>query len=107
MGARCPRWWAKGGSSQWPDDDTRPSRSSASFAKPTGIGEGKDLAEVARHLEVSEQTYLRWRNQFGGMKADDAKRLRELERENSASSASWPTRSWRSMRSERSAGTLL
>jgi hypothetical protein len=33
-------------------------------------------------LEVSEQTYHRWRNQFGGMKADDAKRLKELEREN-------------------------
>jgi len=38
--------------------------------------------DVARHLEVSEQTYHRWRNQFGGMKADDAKRLRELERQN-------------------------
>ena len=37
---------------------------------------------MARHLEVSEQTYHRWRNQYGGMKADDAKRLRELEREN-------------------------
>ncbi len=48
------------------------------------LAEGKDLAEVARHLEVSEQTYHRWRNQFGGMKADDAKRLRELERENPA-----------------------
>jgi hypothetical protein len=46
------------------------------------VGEGADVAEVARHLEVSEQTYHRWRNQFGGMKADDAKRLRELEREN-------------------------
>jgi putative transposase len=31
---------------------------------------------------VSENTYHRWRNQFGGMKADDVKRLRELEREN-------------------------
>ncbi len=46
------------------------------------LGEGADVAEVARHLEVSEQTYHRWRNQFGGMKADDARRLRELEREN-------------------------
>ena len=46
------------------------------------LGEGAEVAEVARHLEVSEQTYHRWRNQFGGMKADDAKRLRELEREN-------------------------
>jgi putative transposase len=48
------------------------------------LGEGADVAEVARHLEVSEQTYHRWRNQYGGMKADDAKRLRELERENAA-----------------------
>ncbi len=47
------------------------------------LSEGADVAAVARHLEVSEQTYHRWRNQFGGMKADDAKRLRELERENS------------------------
>ncbi len=40
------------------------------------------MDDVARQLEVSEQTYHRWRNQFGGMKADDAKRLKELEREN-------------------------
>ncbi len=47
------------------------------------LGEGAEIADVARHLEVSEATYQRWRNQFGGMKADDAKRLKELERENS------------------------
>jgi transposase-like protein len=46
------------------------------------LAEGAEVADVARHLEVSEQTYHRWRNQFGGMKAEDAKRLRELEREN-------------------------
>lgn len=46
------------------------------------VGEGRDVAEVARHLEVSEQTYHRWRNQFGGMKADDVRRLKELEVEN-------------------------
>jgi putative transposase len=45
------------------------------------LAEGAEIADVARHLEVSEQTYHRWRNQFGGMKADDAKRLRELGRE--------------------------
>lgn len=45
-------------------------------------GEGKTIPEVAKHLEVSEQTFHRWRNQYGGMKADDAKRLKELEREN-------------------------
>jgi transposase-like protein len=37
------------------------------------------VGAVARHLEVSEQTYHRWRNQFGGKKADDVKRLKELE----------------------------
>ena len=46
------------------------------------LGGGAELADVARHLEVSEQTYHRWRNQFGGMKVDDAKRLKDLEREN-------------------------
>ncbi len=46
------------------------------------LAEGKTTVAVARHLEVSENTYHRWRNQFGGMKADDAKRLKELEREN-------------------------
>jgi putative transposase len=46
------------------------------------LGEGKDVADVCRELQVSEQTYYRWRNQFGGLKADDAKRLKELEREN-------------------------
>jgi putative transposase len=46
------------------------------------LGEGRTVAEAARALEISENTYHRWRNQYGGMKADDAKRLRELEREN-------------------------
>ena len=45
--------------------------------------EGKDVADVCRELQVSEQTYYRWRNQFGGLKAEDAKRLKDLERENS------------------------
>jgi putative transposase len=46
------------------------------------LGEGIELPEVFKQLEVSEQTYYRWRNQFGGMKADDVKRLKELEAEN-------------------------
>src|SRR5271157_5349627 len=46
------------------------------------LAQGKTIEEVARHLEISEQTFHRWRNQYGGMKADDAKRLKELEREN-------------------------
>ena len=46
------------------------------------LGEGKDLAAVSKALEVSEATFHRWRAQYGGMKADDVKRLKELEREN-------------------------
>ncbi len=46
------------------------------------LGEGKTIPEAAKELEISEQTFHRWRAQYGGMKADDAKRLKELEREN-------------------------
>jgi putative transposase len=46
------------------------------------LNEGADVAAVARHLQVTEATYHRWRNQYGGMKADDAKKLKELEKEN-------------------------
>jgi putative transposase len=46
------------------------------------LNEGRDLTEVLRHLEVSESSWNRWRNQYGGMKANEAKRLRELESEN-------------------------
>lgn len=46
------------------------------------LGEGKTTAEAAKALGVSEQTFHRWRNQYGGMKADDVKRLKELEKEN-------------------------
>jgi len=48
------------------------------------LGEGRSVAEVAKALEVSEVTFHRWRAQYGGMKADDAKRLKELEKENGA-----------------------
>ena len=46
------------------------------------LGEGKTIPEAAKALEVSEQTFHRWRAQYGGMKADNAKRLKELAREN-------------------------
>jgi putative transposase len=39
------------------------------------LNESKDITEVLRHLEVSESTWNRWRNQYGGMKADGAKRF--------------------------------
>src|SRR6059058_4386138 len=44
------------------------------------LGEGQEVAVVAKQLEVSEQTLHRWRLQYGGLKADDAKRLKELVR---------------------------
>ena len=46
------------------------------------LAEGQEVPDVCRELQVSEQTYYRWRNQFGGLKANDAKRLKDLEREN-------------------------
>lgn len=46
------------------------------------LSEGQQLAEVLRHLEITEATFNRWRSQYGGMKADEAKRLKSLEVEN-------------------------
>jgi putative transposase len=46
------------------------------------LGEGTPLAEVSQHLEVTEATYYRWRTQNGGLKADDAKQLKNLDKEN-------------------------
>ena len=46
------------------------------------LNAGNDVAEVCRQLEITESTWHRWRNQDGGMKANDAKRLKELENEN-------------------------
>jgi hypothetical protein len=46
------------------------------------LNAGKDLAVVLQALEVSEATYERWRNRYGGMKSEEAKRLKELEEEN-------------------------
>ena len=48
------------------------------------LAEGKEVADVYRELQVAEPTLYRWRNQFGGLKADDVKRLKDLERENAA-----------------------
>ena len=46
------------------------------------LNAGQDLAVVLQTLEVSESTYERWRRQYGGMKSEEAKRLKELEEEN-------------------------
>jgi putative transposase len=46
------------------------------------LSAGKTIGQVAQALAISEQTFHRWRNQYGGMKAEEAKRLKELEAEN-------------------------
>ena len=46
------------------------------------LNAGKDLSAVLQVLEVSESAYERWRNQYGGMKAEEAVRLKRLEEEN-------------------------
>ena len=47
------------------------------------VSEGKTIIEAARHLGVSEQTYYRWRKEYGGMEVAQVHRLKELEQENS------------------------
>lgn len=45
-------------------------------------GQGRTIAEAVRQEEITEQTYYRWRKQYGGMNTDDAKKLKLLEKEN-------------------------
>ena len=47
------------------------------------IGQGQTIAQVTKQSGVTEQTYFRWRKSHGGLRIDQAKRLRELEAENS------------------------
>jgi len=46
------------------------------------LGQGSTVGEVSRKLGVTEQTYYRWRREYGGMRLDQARRLKELEKEN-------------------------
>jgi len=48
----------------------------------TLLSGGATLADAAKRLGVSEMTLIRWRNAYGGLKAQDMKKLKELEREN-------------------------
>ena len=45
-------------------------------------GQGKTIGEAVRQADISEQTYYRWRKEYGGMNKDEAKRLKLLEKEN-------------------------
>jgi transposase-like protein len=62
------------------------------------LGEGKDIAEVLRHLEVSEPTLHRWRNQYGGMKAEGASACASWSVRTDGSSRSSLSRRWISRR---------
>lgn len=46
------------------------------------LSQGKSITEVCRQLGISDATYYKWRKVYGGLKVDQAKRLKELEREN-------------------------
>jgi len=46
------------------------------------LSRGQSVAQVCKKLGVSEQTYYRWRKEYGGLRLDQAKRLKELEKEN-------------------------
>ena len=46
------------------------------------LGKGTKVPELCKRFEIAEQTYYRWRREYGGLKIDQAKRLKELEREN-------------------------
>jgi transposase-like protein len=46
------------------------------------LGQGETIGKICRGLGISEQTYYKWRREYGGLKMDQAKRLKELEREN-------------------------
>ena len=47
------------------------------------LGRGKTVAEAVKKIGVTEQTYYRWKKKYGGLRMDQAKRLKELEKENS------------------------
>jgi transposase-like protein len=47
------------------------------------ISQGKNIGQICREIGISEQTYYRWRKEYGGMKTVQVKRLKDLERENS------------------------
>ena len=46
------------------------------------LAQGASVGEMCRRLSVSEQTYYRWRKEYGGLKTDQARRMKDLEKEN-------------------------
>lgn len=73
----------KKGRSRWRGSDSQQSRSSRNFERSKCTsGTGLTAVQAARKEEITEQTYYRWRREYGGLKVDQAKRLKDLEKEN-------------------------
>ena len=53
------------------------------------LAQGETVGVVCRRIGVSEQSYYRWRREYGGLKVDQARRLKDLEKEKPGSSARW------------------
>jgi putative transposase len=58
--------------------------------------QGTPIADAIRSIGVTEATYYRWRNEYGGLKSDQVKRLKDQSENARLSSTSSPTRTWRS-----------
>jgi transposase-like protein len=60
------------------------------------LGQGQSVGDIYRSFNISEQTYYRWRKEYGGIRTDQVRRLKELEKENARlTSSRWPSgRSW-------------
>src|SRR5437016_315157 len=70
-------------SGRWRGSITHPSRSSASCGRPKfELGRGATVPLLCKKLGITEGTYYRWRQEYGGMRLDQARRLKHLEQEN-------------------------
>ena len=65
------------------------------------LAQGQSIGQACRTLGVSEQSYYRWRKEYGGLRTDQAKRLKDLEKENGRLRDRVPARGVRALRSTR------
>ena len=72
------------GGRKWPSNDTPPERIIFKLREAdVALAQGIRVADVCRQLGITEQTYYRWRKEYGGLKTSQARQLKLLERENS------------------------
>ncbi len=67
---------------EWHGSDTRRSNIGLLREAEVRLGQGQTIGAICRGIGITEQSYYRWRREYGGLKLDQAKRLRDLEREN-------------------------